>query len=127
MAAGLAIGAVSRVVGLSGENLYLYWALTICLVLAVVAPWALRGTGRRIPVVQTSEPTFRLVRHWQGNQVLIPFEEECKVLGREDFDFLGDGDTFEPYVHLVPLEGESVLEEDPDPPVDNHETCVQVK
>lgn len=101
LAVGLIAGVVIQLAGLSGLKLYGFWVLTICLVLALVAPWALWGTGRRIPIEEVGEPKFRLMRLWVGSEIVVSSRRDgSTMLDNEDFDFLVNGTSYEPYVYV---------------------------
>lgn len=100
-ACGLVVGGLIQLTGISGLPLYVIWVLAICVVLAFVAPWALRGTGQRILIQEASEPRFQLVRLWYGRSSVVSGQEEGSSLGDDDLDFLADGSRYEPYyVHV---------------------------
>lgn len=99
-ACGLIAGGAIQLAEISGASFYAIWTLTICVVLAVVAPWALRGTGRRIPVQEAFPPKFQLVRLWYGRSLVVSEEEEAEGFSDADLDFLADGRRYEQYEHV---------------------------
>ena len=100
-ACGLSVGGVTQLAHVSGLSLYAIWALTIFLVLAVVAPWALRGTGRRIPIQEAHPPNFQLVRLWYGRSAALSIQGETGGLDDDDApEFLVDARRYEHYAHV---------------------------